>query len=122
MYKVTYHLMCEDTRLAVLEYYKMDFPWIYCHFVADPTFAAIQPLFEESNRLSSTQAPDGQYDREAWLKAYEKIAALGLYILRTDGKICKPRFIHIKDGIAWFRSNRDCFRYQNRFEPGSPDR
>jgi hypothetical protein len=101
-----YYLMCNDTRLAVLEYYEMDHPWVYCHFVADPTFAAIQPLFEESNRLRNIKPSD----QETWLKAYEKIAALDLYVLDTNGRICKPRYIHIKDGIAWFRKNSDCFR------------
>lgn len=47
-----YSLLYGDTRLGVLTRYETDWPWTFCHFVADPPFAGIQPLFEESFRLS----------------------------------------------------------------------
>ncbi len=59
-----YFLLDGNTRLGVLASYEMDWPWIFCHFVADPPFAEIQPLFEESFRLLERCRQGG--DREAW--------------------------------------------------------
>jgi len=106
MITVTYSLMCGDTRLGLLERYKSDFPWIYCHFVADPTFTAIQPLFEESYQQLHTpedRTPEGRWNPAPWRKIYEKIAALDLYVMNAYGGKGEPSIIHIHEGKAQFR-------------------
>jgi hypothetical protein len=94
-----YRLMCKDTSLGVLIPYKDDFPWVYCHFQAEPSFATLQPLFDaEQHALDATPM-----DADAWEKLYEPIAALNLYLLGDDETKIEEMLIHIADGQAWFR-------------------
>jgi hypothetical protein len=92
-----YFLWYSDTRLGVLTQYERDWPWTFCHFVADPPFIGIQPLFEESFRLLEGG------DREAWVKVYEQIEALDLFLRDEWGRRGKPWRLHIHDQRAWFR-------------------
>ena len=97
-------LWYSDTRLGVLTPYETDWPWTFCHFVADPPFAGLQPLFEESYQLVEHQRQGG--DREAWERAYEKIAALGLFLQGSFGRRGNPWRSHIHEQVAWFRLSR----------------
>jgi hypothetical protein len=88
-----YFLLYGDTRLGVLTRYETDWPWTFCHFVADPPFAGIHPLFEESFRLLEHWRQGG--DREAWVNAYEQIAVLDLSLRDEGGRKGKPWRLHI---------------------------
>ena len=106
MIESSYPLMCGGMRLGVLTPYGVDFPRVKCHFVADPAFRRIQPLFEELHRLMSLPPEDGEKYTEAWRKERkqidEQIAAFDLYLLRQDGRKGKPPRLFIHDGKAIF--------------------
>jgi hypothetical protein len=90
-----YKLMRDDTLLGVLTRYEYDFPWVYCHFIAEPVFATLQPLFDAEQQVAESM--------EAWDKAYEPIVALNLYLLSDDGTKIEEMLLHIANGEAWFR-------------------
>lgn len=92
-----YRLMCGDTFLGVLTPYEYDFPWVYCHFIAEPVFATFQPLFDAEQQAAQTES------METWDKAYEPIAALNLHLLSNDGTKIEEMLLHIANGKAWFR-------------------
>jgi hypothetical protein len=95
----SYRLMYKDTLLGLLAPYEHDFPWVYCHFEAEPSFATLQPLFDAEQR-----ALEGEHmDVEAWEKLYEPIMALHLYLLGDDGKKIDDMLLHITNAQAWFR-------------------
>jgi hypothetical protein len=94
-----YRLMYKDTSLGVLTPYEDDFPWVYCHFEAELSFAALQPLFDAEQQAFETD----HRDVEKWEKLYEPISALNLYLLGDDGKKIEEMLLHITDGQAWFR-------------------
>lgn len=96
-----YFLWYGDTRLGILTPYDMDWPWTFCHFEADPPFAEIYPLFEESYRLLE-RWKQGE-GRETWWIAYEKIIALDLFLRDERERKGKPWRLHIHEGIARFR-------------------
>ncbi len=74
-----YFLWYGDTRLGVLTQYELDWPWTSCHFVPDPPFAELQPLFEESYQLiqrwqqAGTEKPGGPSTRRStpWISLFE---------------------------------------------------
>jgi hypothetical protein len=98
-----YYLWYGDTRLGVLTSYELDWPWRSCHFVPDPPFAGLQPLFEESSQLLKKRREQGG-DWEEWHTFYEeKIATLNLFLRDEGGRKGKPWRLHIHDGVARFR-------------------
>lgn len=94
-------LMYEDTQVGVLIPYESHSLWVSCHFVPDPAFTQIQPLFEEAYQLTKNWKEDE--NQEGWKKAYEKVAALDLSLVREDGKKGELSSIHIHNGKASFR-------------------
>jgi hypothetical protein len=92
--RLTYSLMDGERRLGVLTPYASRGGHLSCHFVADPAFTAIQTLFEEANQLTN--------NRVDWEEAYEKVAALGLSLLREDGKKGELNELRIHEGEASF--------------------
>jgi len=83
-----------ETRLGILTPSAFSNGRVSCHFVADPAFSTIHPLFEEANRLMENQMDFG--------RAYEKVAASGLSLLREDGKKEELKQLRIHDGEASF--------------------
>ena len=94
-----YALMYGDTQLGLLTEYEIDQPWIRCHFVAQPAFEKIRPLFEAEIHALETEHPDDN----TWEETYEAIAALNLCLACDDGKKIGPMLLHIHNKEAWFR-------------------
>ncbi|BCL80930.1 hypothetical protein ccbrp13_33950 [Ktedonobacteria bacterium brp13] len=102
-----YFLMQEDQLLGTLDSYDSDFPWVYCHFEAQPAFEQIRPLFEKELAIR----PLSGENVDAWNKAYGVIAALKLRFIDETGKRFMadvypedlPPLIHVQDDKAWFR-------------------
>lgn len=97
--RLTYSLMDGETRLGLLTPSAFHNGAVSCHFVADPAFSTIHPLFEETNRLMENQVD--------WSRAFEKGAALGLSLLREDGKKEELKQLRIRDGEASFYFGRE---------------
>jgi hypothetical protein len=95
----TYRLMYNDTLFGILTPYEHDFPWVYCNFEAELSFAPLQPLFDAEQQAFETD----ERDVEMWEKLYEPIMALHLYLLGDDGKKIEEMLLHIANGQAWFR-------------------
>ena len=93
-----YKLMRDDMVLGILTPYEYDFPWVYCHFLAEPGFATLQPLFDAEHQAAKAD------NMEEWDKAYEPVAALNLHLLSNDGEQIDEMLLHIADEEAWFRS------------------
>ena len=104
-----FFLMQGDTLLGTLESYDFNFPWIYCHFKAEPIFEHIRPLFEAELKAIEMDDTTGVED---WDSLYEDILALKLRIVdkndvsyppRREGYEDFPPLLHVKDDEAWFR-------------------
>jgi hypothetical protein len=92
--RLNYSLMDGETRLGVLTPYASHAGYLSCHFVADPAFSVIQPLFEEAYSLMK--------NRLDWEKPHEEVATLGLSLLREDGVRGELNALRIHEGETSF--------------------
>lgn len=92
--RLTYSLMNGEICLGTLTPSAFHNGYVSCHFVADPAFPTIQPLFEEISLLMKNQEDFGKTD--------EKVAVSGLSLLREDGKKEELKQLRIRDGEASF--------------------
>lgn len=104
--RLTYALMHGDIRLGVLTPYASRGGYLSCRFAADPTFTVIQSLFEEANHATKT--------RVDWEKAYEKVAALGLFLLREDCVKGELNELRIHDGEASFCLSKELIAWNKQ--------
>jgi hypothetical protein len=75
-----------------------DFPWMCCKFEPSASFAEMKQLFDDELRLLNGE------DTIAWEDAYEKIRALKLRLVRTNGEDEISEFLlHIDGDEVWFR-------------------
>jgi hypothetical protein len=93
-----WHLQHGDTILGVLALYKVDQPWLLCHFQPTSDFDIIKPLFDREFLLLNS-------DRiVAWEQAYTAIQDLGLRLEQIeDGTQIETFILHIAGEEAWFR-------------------
>lgn len=97
--RLTYSLMNRETRLGFLTPYASRGGYLFCHFDADPAFAAIQPLFEKaSSRMKN---------RQDWEKPHEQVAALGLALHREDGSQLELNALRIHGKEASFYMSKE---------------
>jgi hypothetical protein len=93
-----YLLKRGEVLIGTLYVEDTDFPWVICRFEPTSAFTPFRPLFDEDIRVGDTE------DIEAWDRAYEAIAALGLQLIaRESGADWGDCLLHIQADKAWFR-------------------
>lgn len=100
--RLTYALMNNKTRLGILTPYASRGGSLFCHFAADPAFAPIQPLFEEAYRQMETRRTWHDWDT-----SHERVAALGLTLLREDGNRMELNALRIHEAEASFYLSKE---------------
>lgn len=95
---LTYALMDHETHLGTLTPYASRGGRLSCHFAADPAWALIQPLFEEASQ---------QGDWYDWDISHQRVAALGLTLLREDGKRMELNALRIHEVDASFYLSKE---------------
>ena len=98
MFGNVYLLKQGELLIGTLYVEDTDFPWVICRFEPTTAFAPCRPLFDEDIRVGDTK------DVQAWDRAYDAIAALGLQLIAKESGADWGNFLlHIQANTAWFR-------------------